>query len=84
MLSFWAKLCCNVLDTSSNWERMFDTLSRIEWIEDVDFLYDDLADLRDCTVLLRIFDVLAFISCNSATLLVIDFIVNYNLIKINL
>ena len=75
MLSFWAKLCWNVLEISSSSERSFDTLRCIELIEDADFLCNDLTDLRDRIVLLRIFDVLAFVCCNCATLLEIDFIV---------
>ena len=74
ILSFWAKLCCNALETSSSSERIFDTRRCIELIVDVDFLCNFLADFRDCTAFLRIFAVRTFVFCNSATLLEIDFI----------
>ena len=74
ILSFCAKLCCNVLEISSSSERIFDTRNCIELIADADFLCNVLADLRDRSVLLRIFVVRVFVFCNCANLLEIDFI----------
>ena len=84
MLSFWAKLCCNALDTSSNSAWIFDTLRCIELIADVDFLCNFLAVLRDRIALLRIFDDLVFFCCNCTAFLEKDFIMNCELVKINL
>ena len=74
ILSFCAKLCCKPLETSSSSERISDVRRCIELIVDVDFLCNVLANLRDCMVLLRIFAVRAFVFCNCAILLEIDFI----------
>ena len=74
ILFFCAKLCSNVLEISSNSERIFNIFRCIELTADIDFLRNNLAVLKARKVLLRIFDDLIFFCFNCKTLLVIEFI----------